>query len=257
MHLSFLLLVCFYFSSSVFSQLFSFLFFFTFFFLLVFLSFLLSCFFCTTEESPPISPLLLDNPLKIYHNNNNNNNNNNNKRNTNWCKPLFFSHKDQQSSVAEPMPSYLCSVFECTVRELVKVVCSQCTKTYCVRYDNHLINDLFYFFFIFLCNPFSENHRTPGGKGAGGGGGAVKIKLQRIMSWSCNYLSHYYSFLFFRYLLFSIDFSWSALKLEFWLWLVLCWVELGHWCIWLGRHHGPLNFKNWWAEKKMDFGTAM
>ena len=45
-------------------------FFFSFFFLLVFLSFLLSFFSCTMEESPLISPLLLDNPLKIYHNNN-------------------------------------------------------------------------------------------------------------------------------------------------------------------------------------------
>ena len=59
-------------SSFFFSFLFFFLFFFHYlFFLLVFLSFLLSCFFSTTEESPPISPLLLDNPLKLYHNNNN------------------------------------------------------------------------------------------------------------------------------------------------------------------------------------------
>ena len=68
-----------------------FLFFFLYlFFLFVFLSFLLSCFFCTTEESPPISPLLLDNPLKIYHNNNNNNNNNNNKAYLGWMGDKYL-----------------------------------------------------------------------------------------------------------------------------------------------------------------------
>ena len=67
------------FPPSVFARVFFFSCFFISFFLLVFLSFLLSFFSCTIiEQSPPISPLLLDNPpcLKIYHNNNNNNNNN-------------------------------------------------------------------------------------------------------------------------------------------------------------------------------------
>ena len=66
------------FPPSVFTRVF---FFFLFFYLSLSFSlpfFPVVLFSCTLEESPPISPLLLDNPLKIYHNNNNNNNNNKN-----------------------------------------------------------------------------------------------------------------------------------------------------------------------------------